>query len=393
VAHAAARAVTRLFGRNPTLAALVTLGTINHVVLSGSRVTITLQALREGASTATVGLILALFALLPMFCAVAAGRLSDRIGIRKPMIGASMGLIAGTLLPLAFSSLPILLLSACVIGLSFMVGQVTAQNATGELGPPSQRAQNFSLLALGYSISGFLGPLVAGFMIDHGGFLATFAFLAALPLIPIFVLGRGMLSLPGPHPQHARAVAGGALALLLHPKLRRVFAINVLLSMAWDLNQIVIPVYGNQIGLSASAIGLILASFGAATFVVRLAMPWIVRRANEHQVLTMALVIGGVVYFMFPFSHSAPTLMALTFCLGLGLGMSQPMVMSLLHTHAPPGRMGEAAGVRMSLVQAMAVTVPLTFGALGSAIGLQFVFWSVGLCLAAGGAFNRKNQR
>ena len=382
--------MTRLFGRNPTLAALVSLGTINHVVLSGSRVTITLQALREGASTATVGLILALFALLPMFCAVAAGRLSDRIGIRKPMLGASIGLIAGTALPLVFSGLTILFVSACVIGLSFMVSQVSAQNATGELGPPSERAQNFSLLALGYSISGFLGPLVAGFTIDHGGFLAAFALLAVLPLVPIFVLGRGMLNLPGPHPAHARAVSGGALELLMHPKLRSVFVINVLLAMAWDLNQIVIPVYGNQIGLSASAIGLILASFGAATFVVRLAMPWIVRRANEHQVLTLALVIGGIVYFMFPFSHSALTLMALSFCLGLGLGMSQPMVMSLLHTHAPPGRMGEAAGVRMSLVQAMAVTVPLTFGALGSAVGLQFVFWSVGLCLAAGGAYSRR---
>ena len=52
----------------------------------------------------------------------------------------------------------------------------------------------------------------------------------------------------------------------LTPELRTVFVINVLLSMAWDLNQIVIPVYGNDIGLSASAIGLILASFGAATF-------------------------------------------------------------------------------------------------------------------------------
>jgi MFS family permease len=381
-----------LLGRNPTLVALVTLGTINHVVLSGSRVTITLQALREGASTAMVGLILALFALLPMLCAVAAGRLSDRVGIRKPMLGASVGLIAGTLLPLVFSGLTVLLVSACVIGLSFMVNQVSAQNATGELGPPSERAQNFSLLALGYSISGFLGPLIAGFMIDHGGFLITFAFLAALPLIPVFVLGRGMLNLPGPHPQHARGVSGGALELLRHPKLRSVFVINVLLAMAWDLNQIVIPVYGNEIGLSASAIGLILASFGAATFVVRLAMPWIVRRANERQVLTLALVIGGAVYFIYPFSHSAATLVALSFCLGLGLGMSQPMVMSLLHTHAPPGRMGEAAGVRMSLVQAMAVTVPLAFGALGSAIGLQFVFWSVGLCLAAGGAYSGKTN-
>ena len=390
MAHPAPRAVTRLFARNPTLAALITLGTLNHVVLSGSRVTVTLQALREGASTATVGVILALFALLPMLCAVAAGRLSDRVGTRMPMLGASVGLVAGTLLPLVSTGLPILFASACVTGLAFMVGQVAAQNATGELGPPSERAHNFSLLALGYSISGFLGPLVAGFTIDHGGFGVAFALLAALPLVPIVVLGRGMLNLPGPHPAHARGVTGGALELLMHPQLRRVFVINVLLAMAWDLHQIVIPVYGNQIALSASAIGLILASFGAATFVVRLAMPWIVRRASEHQVLTLSLVIGGAVYCLLPFSHSAPTLMALSFCLGLGLGMSQPMVMSLLHTHAPPGRMGEAAGVRMSLVQAMAVTVPLAFGALGSAIGLQYVFWSVGLCLAAGGAFSRR---
>jgi len=151
----------------------------------------------------------------------------------------------------------------------------------------------------------------------------------------------------------------------------------------------VIPVYGAKIGLSASAIGLILASFAAATFVVRLAMRWIVRRANERQVLKVSLFIAGAVYLVFPFSDGAPTLMALSFCLGLGLGMSQPMVMSLLHSHAPAGRMGEAAGVRMSLVQAMAVAVPLAFGGLGATVGLTPVFWSVGVCLATGGWLTR----
>ena len=385
--------MTRLFGRNPTLTALVALGTLNHVGLSGSRVTVTLQALREGASTATVGVILALYALLPMLCAVAAGRFSDRVGVRKPMLVGSTGLVLGSLLPLLFTGLPVLLVSACVVGFSFMVGQVATQNATGELGPPSERAQNFSLLALGYSTSGFLAPLVLGFTIDHGGFKVAFGLLALLPFVPIIVLSRGMVNLPGPHPAHSRSMAGGAIALLRHRTLRRVFAMNVLLSMAWDLHQIVIPVYGTQIGLSASAIGLILGSFGAATFLVRLFMPWIARRANEYQVLTGALVIGGIVYFVFPFSTTAPALMALSFCLGLGLGMSQPMVMSLLHTHAPEGRMGEAAGVRMSLVQAMAVTVPLTFGALGSTVGLTPVFWAVGTCLAAGGFVSRSSAR
>ena len=46
--------------------------------------------------------------------------------------------------------------------------------------------------------------------------------------------------------------------------------------------------------------------------------------------------------------------------------------------------------MRMSLVQAMAVAVPLTFGALGATVGLDPVFWSVGLCLAAGGIVTRR---
>ncbi len=71
----------------------------------------------------------------------------------------------------------------------------------------------------------------------------------------------------------------------------------------------------------------------------------------SSKVLTTATFIAGLVYLLFPFAHTAPVLMALSFSLGMGLGMSQPMVMSLLHSHAPPGRMGEAAGVRMSLVQ------------------------------------------
>ena len=151
-----------------------------------------------------------------------------------------------------------------------------------------------------------------------------------------------------------------------------------------------VPVYGATIGLSASQIGLVLASFAAATFAVRFGMRWIVRRYSEHQVLTIALFVAGVAYFVFPFVHTAPALMCLSFTLGLGLGMSQPMVMSLLHTHAPPGRMGEAACVRMSLVQSMSCAVPLVFGALGATVGLTPVFWSVGLCLTTGGWLTKR---
>jgi predicted MFS family arabinose efflux permease len=162
-----------------------------------------------------------------------------------------------------------------------------------------------------------------------------------------------------------------------------------MIAIAWELHTLFVPIYGNSIGLSASKIGLILAAFAAATFTVRLSMPLISRHVPEHRVLTLALYLAALVYLAIPFSRSASMLMLLSFCLGLGLGVGQPMVMALLHTLAPPGRMGEAAGVRMSLMNSMAVAVPLVFGAVGGTIGLSPVLWSVGVALATGGWLTR----
>src|SRR5262249_46303371 len=156
-----------------------------------------------------------------------------------------------------------------------------------------ERAKNFSLLALGYSISGFTGPLLAGVLIDHAGFAPTFIVLALLPLVPAAVLTRGGLALPLPHPQHQRAPSGGVAELFRNRRLRRVFAINGITAVAWDLHTFFIPIYGARLGLSASRIGVILAAFAAATFAVRLVMPKIARRFAEFEVLSTALFVAG----------------------------------------------------------------------------------------------------
>jgi MFS family permease len=368
---------------------VIALAVANHVVLTGARVAVSLNALAQGANAATVGALMALFALLPMFFAIPAGRLADRLGVRKPMLVGSVGMMLSVLLVVLSPGLPALFATAMLTGVSFMLFQVAVQYATGEMGAAHARTRNFGLLALGLSTSSIAGPLIAGLAIDHAGYRATFALLTLFPLVPIAVLGMNRVPLPGPHPAHAAHPASSPFDFIANRELRRVFIINGLVSMAWELHTLFVPIYGNAIGLSASRIGLILAAFAAATFVVRLAMPAIARRVSEHGVLTSALYIGAIVHLAFPFSRNVGTLMALSFCLGLGLGASQPMVMSLLHSHAPPGRMGEAAGVRMSLINSMAVAVPLVFGAVGGSIGLSPVLWSVGVFLATGGWLTR----
>jgi MFS family permease len=372
------------------LAILVALGIAIHVVLTGARVAVSLDALALGGSAATVGSLMALFALLPMLLAIPAGRMADRIGVRVPMLVGSCGIALAVLLPVVMPGLATLFVTAVLMGVSFMAYQVSAQYATGEMGGAAGRAHNFGMLAIGYSISSILGPLIAGVIIDHAGYRAAFAVLALAPLVPIAVLGFDRLPLPGPHPVHPSHAGRKTMDLIGHRELRRVFVINILTAMAWELHTLFVPIYGNSVGLSASQIGLILAAFAAATFVIRLAMPLVARRLTEHQVLTVTLFIAGMVYFAFPFSRSVATLMGLSFCLGIGLGAGQPMVMSLLHSHAPPGRMGEAAGVRMSLVNSMAVAVPLVFGAIGGTVGLAPVLWSVGVFLTTGGFLTRR---
>ena len=153
-----------------------------------------------------------------------------------------------------------------------------------------------------------------------------------------------------------------------------------------------VPVQGARIGLSAANIGAIMGTFGVATFVVRLGMPWLSRRLSEWQTLTLALGVTAFVYLVFPLLTALPVLLALAFVLGLGLGSAQPMVMSLIHRVAPAGRTGEAVGVRTGLLNTSQVFMPLLFGAFSTAAGTVPAFWILAMILAAGGVFAGKSK-
>jgi predicted MFS family arabinose efflux permease len=382
--------VTAASARRRAFAGLVALGICNPAVLAGARVDVSLDALARGATPATVGVLVALFALLPMLSAVAIGRYSDRLGARTPMIAGSAALALSTALPALWPGYPALFASAASIGFAFTVFQVALQHVTGEMGDPAKRAKRFSHLALAYAVSGMVGPFVAGIAIDHIGHRATFALLALVPIVPFAVLMSGRLPVPAPHVRDSEAVTRGMFDLVRNPTLRRVLAINAVFALAWDVHTMFVPIYGAQLGLSASQIGSVLAVFGFATFLVRVAMPTIVRRSSETRVMAGALFLSAAACLAFPFAGGAAVLALLSFALGFGLGGGQPMVMALLSSRAPPGRMGEAAGLRMSLIQTMSVAVPLAFGALGATIGLVPVFWGVGACLVTGGVVARR---
>ena len=376
-----------------TLQLAIVLTVLTHVAFVGSRMTIALYGIQLGATPFTVGVLMALYAFLPMLLAVYAGRQIDRIGPRLPMLYSSVGSVVSVALPALWPSLAALHLAAILIGMSFLYYHVALNNVIGQLGAPADRAVNFSWFALGFSISGFCGPLLAGFAIDGAGHRAAFLLLAAFPALATLVLYARRHRMPGPAGAHHLGGERRLGDLLRQPQLRSAFIASAVLAMGWDLYTFVMPVYGSGLGLSASTIGIIMGSFAAATFAVRLVMPTLARRLREWTVVTAALVISGSAYSLFPFVSQVPLLMALSFVLGIGLGCAQPMIMALLYTAAPAGRQGEVVGVRTTLLNASHTVMPLAFGALGSALGgMPPVFWLMSVFLLSGSAFAHRRR-
>ncbi len=340
-----------------------------------------LFALSLNASPLTVGMLLSLMALIPMTFSVQAGRMIDRTGVRMPMLVGAASLFIGIALIVIAPALPMLFVASCLMGSGFILFHIAVNYIAAVIGPPADRARNFSWLALGLSTSGFLGPVIAGFSIDWIGYRRTFALLACFALATLIALLVRKLEVPHHVVDDPVAKKRRLVDLLKSKTMRSVFIVSGLLSMVWDMVSFVVPIHGSNIGLSASTIGVILGAFGGAVFLVRLVLPLVIRRVSEWQMLIGAMVSTGIALFIFPLVKTVPVLIALGFFLGAGLGGAQPMIMALLYNKAPPGRGAEAIGVRTQLINISQTVIPLLFGALGAALGMLPVFWAMALLL------------
>ena len=126
------------------------------------------------------------------------------------------------------------------------------------------------------------------------------------------------------------------------------------------------------------AIGLIL---GVINTYIR---PIVKALAFPISLLTLGLV--GLVI-------NAAMLLLAAFLLGLGLGSAQPLTIMLTYHHAPPGRSGEALGMRLTVNKITQISIPLVFGGIGASFGLFPVFWANAAFLLAGGIVSLKDFR
>lgn len=381
------------FGR--LLAALVASQVGVHAAMTGLRMAAPLDALARGASPWTVGVLLALFAAAPVLLAMPAGRLADRWGFHRPMQLA--GALCGAGLLLAAASAPLqgwpaaLLLGAGALatGAGANIGLIAVQRTGGLTArDPVERVRVFSWLGLAPSLANVVGPVAVGLLIDAAGFGVAYAALLVLPLAS-WLAARAVPAAAAPGAP--RGSSGSPLReLFALPGMKRLLAVNWLLSMCWDVHGFAVPILGHERGFSATTIGLVLGSFTLSVTGVRVLIPLLARHLQPARVVVGAMLGTAAIFAVYPLA-AQPWLMGLcAVALGVTLGCVQPMLMTVLHHLTPEDRHGQALAFRSMTINGSSTVMPLVFGAAGAAVGAAAMFWAVGLMVGAGALLARR---
>jgi UMF1 family MFS transporter len=125
------------------------------------------------------------------------GWVDDRIGSRRTIIVALLGLIAGSIAAVTAQSRPWLWIAGCVLGFFVGPAQAASRSLMARLAPADQRTEHFGLFALSGKATAFASPFLVAVVTDITGSqrlgLATIIgfLVAGLVLLPRFAHTEG----------------------------------------------------------------------------------------------------------------------------------------------------------------------------------------------------------
>jgi cyanate permease len=243
------------------------------------------------------------------------------------------------------------------------------------------------------ALSGVIGRAGTGASIDLVGFRGTALLLAIGPLVALIIAwwlpSRNSSAKATSEP----TVRTSAFDLWKIPALRRALIAAAIVESGNELFSLFIPLYGTSLGLSATFIGTLLATYAAATFLVRIVLPKLVGRFGEEAVLVWALGCAALVGALTIATTQPWVLLVLTAAFGFSLGCGMPLSMALTYARAPDGRAAEAIGLRQTVNKSIEVTVPVCFGALAVIAGLAPLAIALGTVLAVGAVVIGRDAR
>ena len=375
--------------------------------VSAARPAVSYHALALGADARAVGIVAAVYALLPVVVAVPLGRHTDR-GRCAPLLVLGVALVAaGCVLSATARTLGALAGWSAVMGLghlAFVIGAQSLVARQSDRDEPGAHDRNFGLFTIGASLGQLAGPLLAGWLVDGEGTaeelwrssavaLAVSGVLALCGCLTLWRVerrtrgrARGASATSGTEAAEAGASGGRADRVPVSEILRArgvpagIFTSLAVLS-ATDVLTAYLPVGGEERGIAPATVGVLLSVRAGASVLSRAVLRPMVELLGRQLLLAVSCLVGGALCVLLaapvPTWALALALLVLGFCLGVG----QPLTMSTVVRAAPSGTGSTALALRLTGNRVGQVAAPAGAGLVAGVAGAAAPFVLLGAVL------------
>jgi len=333
-----------------------------------------------GLTKGQVGMLISLYSLPGVFCALPFGIMADRGGRKRVLVPSLLlfGIAGGAC---AFTrDFTTLLALRFLQGVGATAAGVLNPTIIGDLYTGRERT-----VAMSYNI-GVLNIGTAGFPVI-GGALAMFAwsypFLLPLVAIPLGIATMFVLDSPLPetHPTVSGYLRSTFDAIVSRRALGLFFITLVTFIVLYGAYLTYLPLLiHSKFGSSSLVIGVVMSSVSLTTAITTTKTRWLLTEWKERQLMVIGFILIAAAMFLFPLMPKVALLAAPALIYGLGNGINSPSAQSILIGLAPENARAGFLSVNSTILRIGQSLGPFVMGMVAEAWGMNGMFYTAAIC-------------
>lgn len=352
---------------------------------------IALSALGRGATLATAALVVTLVGVGSLISNIPAAMLTTKIGERLSMIVAAGWAALGMVLGIIPSNLGVFALGVTMLGMAGGVFNLARQSYLAEAVPLEFRARAMSTLGGVMRIGVFVGPFASTLAMNWLGIAGAYwVGMGAMAIALVVCLWIPDLQSRAAV-EEGQSRAGGSMLSIAKDQWRILLGVGlgiVCISAVRSTRQIVLPLWGENLGLDAATISLVYGVSGAIDMLIFYPAGKVMDKRGRAWVAVPCMAVMATALFLLPMTHSVPTMMAVAMLMGFGNGIGSGIVMTLGADYSPVSGRPKFLGLWRLMSDTGAMAGPVLLSLLVAVATLGAGVWAIsGISLLGAGLF------
>ncbi|TSB47381.1 MFS transporter [Alkalicoccobacillus porphyridii] len=347
-----------------------------------TRPVIALYGLSFGASELQIGLILAIYAVVPLLLAIPIGGYIKKVGAEVLFRWGAWLMCISAILYLLSMEVSILIVAQIVAGIGQLFVWLTVQvMITGEAAKPS-KAKRIATFSFYMALGQLLGPVTAGFSLEWAGYFSVFLLYGVICVVIMFAGYR----IQKIHVDKESAVQPErrtpAFALVRNKGVAAGLVASFVMLFIVDTRMSYVPLYLEVNDFNYLQIGILLTIASAAGLLVKAVYERLTKVWSMSTILMWSFFFSMLLLMVVPITQNIILISAVLAVSGFSLAINQSVSMSLISEHTTSQERGTAFGLRLLMNRAAQLLNPMYFSLVLPFLSYTLSFLLLGLILS-----------